>query len=486
MVNFKEHFKLTALYTFFAAFPAVLQLVVYPVIEGNDRLGAEDFGYLAMAEALLSFLVMFALYGMAITISRYYFEVKDHPEKYRTLVSTIFTGVLIRGVLLLGLVLVFADFFGSFFNAPALADFRQYGHYLAIIALNRTIIMVALALYRNAKMVQIFVIVSLLSGLARSVFQVVGVLYFDLSFIGYLEGTAIGGGIAALVILIHTYSKCGVQYSFSAARSLNRYALPLFVTDILTWGVVFFDRFLLMDDTIALGIYDNAIKFAIGVQFISQGLTGYVQPELYRMFNKGGSHDVHGIRSQSNLFMAENVLVIILMLLPLMAFIHYFYETELIRSAGILPIVLSKYVLYAQYQIFLWPVLFIKRSDTVLYVNILVLIVVVGVNLLLVPVWGYYGAITASIIGGMIQVFLFRMIQSRLYPISWNLTKVFYFPLGVVMLMVVLELLKLFAGLHELASPIILVVLVTISMGLMYYREIKYLIRKLLDFWATR
>jgi Na+-driven multidrug efflux pump len=108
MINVKEHFRLTGLYTFFAAFPAVLQLVVYPIIEGNDRLGAEDFGYLAVAEALLSFLVMFALYGMSVTISRFYFDVKDDPSKYKRLVSTIFTGVIIRSILIIGIVILFA------------------------------------------------------------------------------------------------------------------------------------------------------------------------------------------------------------------------------------------------------------------------------------------------------------------------------------------------------------------------------------------
>lgn len=480
MVNFKEHFKLTALYTFFAAFPAVLQLVVYPVIEGNDRLGAEDFGYLAVAEALLSFLVMFALYGMAITISRYYFDVKDDPDKYRKLVSTIFTGVVIRGGFILLLVVVFADFFGGFFKEPALADFRQYGHYLAIIAFNRTVIMVALALYRNAKMVQMFVVVSLLSGLARSVFQVVGVLYFDLSFIGYLTGTAIGGGTAALVILIHTYARCGFHYSRSVTGSLTKYAFPLFMADIVVWGIMFFDRFLLVNDPESLGIYDNALKFAMGIQFVTQGLSGYVQPELYRMFNHKGERDDKGIRSQSNLFMAENIGIISILMLPVMVFIAWFYETSLVISAGLIPLVFARYILYAQYQIFLWPILFLKRTSAFLYVNLAVLVLVIALNLWLIPHYGYYGSILAALAGGLLQVGCFYLIQQRLMPFRWNMTKMIWFPLMFIAVMMILEWLKHHMSLDPFVAAGLLTTFSLVFLAVMYRKEFQSIAKKYL------
>jgi hypothetical protein len=112
--------------------------------------------------------------------------------------------------------------------------------------------------------------------------------------------------------------------------------------------------------------------------------------------------------------------------------------------------------------------------------------VVVGLNLWLVPIWGYYGAIAASITGGLIQVILFKRIQALLYPLSWNLTKVFYFPLGVVLLMIFLELLKVFIGLNELISTSVLVMIVLIAMGLMYHREIKYLIKRAMGLSGSR
>jgi len=480
MINVKEHFRLTGLYTLFAAFPAVLQLIVYPIIEGTDRLGAEDFGYLAVAEALLSFLVMFALYGMGITISRFYFDVKDHPEKYNRLVSTIITGVLIRSAVLFLLVMIFADFFGTFFNAASLADFRQYGHLLAIIACNRAIIMVALSLYKNEKRVRMFLIVSLVSGVARSLMQVVGVLYFDMTFVGYLTGTAIGGGVAALLILVYTYRKCGFHYRRDVSSTLSRYAFPLFLADLVFWGILFVDRFLLLGNPEALGIYDNAMKFAIGIQFVSQGLASYVQPELYRHFSAGKARDEGAIKSLSNLFMAENIAVIAALILPVMLFITWFYETSLAVSAGLIGLVFVRYILYAQFQIFLWPVLYLKRSGLYLYVNIAVLAVVLGVNLLMVPVYGYYGAIAAGLAGGVVQVVAFSYFQHKLMPVRWNRMKVLWFPLMVVGLFVTGEAIKLWAGWNMFAVTSFMVLMVFFGLAMLYRHELIRLARKYL------
>lgn len=478
MINYKEHIKLTGLYTFFAAFPAVLQLIVYPIIEGNDRLGAEDFGYLAVAEALLSFLVMFSLYGMSVTISRFYFDYKDNRRDYRRLVSTIFTGIILRSTILLAVVLIFADLFGTLFSAPALSDFRSYGHYLAIIAFNRTVIMVALSLYRTEKRVKMFVIISLLSGLARSAFQITGVLYFDMSFIGYLTGTAIGGGIASLSVIVYTYIKCGFSYSREINRHMGKYALPLFAADIVVWGILFVDRFMLMNDPEALGIYDNALKFAMGIQFISQGLAGYVQPELYRLYGRRGEESDAGIRSQSNLFMAENIVVIALLIIPVMLFITWFYETSLVASSGLLALVFSKYLLYAQFQIFLWPILYLKRSGIYLTVNLIVFSVVLLLNLLLVPYLSYYGSIAASITGGVIQVLAFYTIQQRLMPFPWNKTKLLYFPLSIIGLLVVTEAAKQILNLNSYLASGFFVAMIFFGLALIYRRELQGLARK--------
>ena len=102
MVNYKEYFKLSFLYTVVAAFPNVLQLIVYPIIEGKNKLTAFDFGHLAITEAITTFAFIVILFSMGSGISRFYYDYKHSKEGYNKLVSTTYNGILVRGALLLG------------------------------------------------------------------------------------------------------------------------------------------------------------------------------------------------------------------------------------------------------------------------------------------------------------------------------------------------------------------------------------------------
>ena len=472
MINLKEHIKLTGVYTFFAAFPAILQLIVYPIIEGNDRLGAEDFGYLAITEAIISFLVLYSTFGMVVGISRFYFDVNNNKKELKELIFTILIGIITRGLILIAVAYVFSDFWGSLFRHASMQDFLSYGIYLPIIALNRSIIAVLLALFRTEKALKVFIIVSLCSGLFRSVFQVTGVIYFDLSFAGYLAGTAIGGSAAAIIAIIFALGRSGFQYSFTLWKKLTIYTIPLFLADCLFWGVMFFDRFMLMKNPVSLGIYDNAMKLAIGIQLISQGLAATVQPELFRLFKDGIKKNENDIKTLSNLFIAENIIISGLAILPLMLFISLFYETDLQQSAEIIPIVLMKFILLAQYQIFVWPVFYQKATKAYFFLLAIVLIVLVTCNLLLVPIYSFYGSIFSFITASLIQVILFKQLQKRTFPIQWNNFKVMYYPIIIVLIVSAADLFRMHIGIDIFSFGIFVTLLIFSSLLYVFRKEI--------------
>ncbi|HSV89291.1 MAG TPA: hypothetical protein VLH61_11675 [Bacteroidales bacterium] len=478
MIDLKEHLKLTGIYTFFAAFPAILQLMVYPIIEGHNMLGAEDFGYLAVSEALLSFLVIFCLHGMAISVARFYYDYCDEIKDYRKLVSTIFIGIVLRAGLIIFILVAFADFFGSFFPEGPLRNFESYGIYLGIIAFNRSVISTALSLYRSEKIVRNFILISIISGVGRSLFQVIGVLYFDLSFKGYLIGTALGGGIANLLILGYIFYRNGLVFSIPIWKQLQVFAFSLMLTDFMHWGILFFDRFMLLNYPVQLGIYDNAMKFAAGVLFISQGLAGSVQPELYRFFKDGISKNQKNIKMLSNIFIAENILVVGILALPLILFIMIFFDTELILSAGLLMIILVRYILNAQVQVFSWPLLYNKNSGLYFLLYFLSFAILVVLNLLLVPLMGFYGSITAFLFAALVQVISFYVAQKKIIPIQWNLTKVLFFPISVVVFAGLMEVFKIKFEINAIYSSVAVVIYIFAGLIFLYRNDLPGILRK--------
>ncbi len=477
MINFKEHLKLTSVYTFFAAFPALLQLIVYPIIEGENRLGAVDFGYLAITEAIVSIIFIVCTFGMGTGIARFYYEYKDSSDNYNKLVSTVISGILGRGLLLMGVVILLAPFLGQLFSQPALQNFNEFGPSLVIAGLNRSVLATLLALYRNEKRMKIFILVSFFSAIMRSGFQLTGVLFYDLSFLGYVHGTAVGGSFITIGIIIYSYYKCGFHYDKIILRSLFPFARPLFFSDLILWGLLFADRFFLLKNPGELGIYDNAMKFAIGVQLIIQGLTNAIQPEIFRYLKQGVKDKASDIKTLSNLFLAESIGITVMTIIPVILFITIFYETELRLSAGLVTIIFVRFILTAQYQVFAIPLMYAGKTSIFFYINSGVLILNLGLNWLLTPVIGYYGAIIAFFSAYILQVVLFSIMQQKVIHIDWNKTKIIYFPLALVFVAVLLEGVKILFDSDPFLTAVIYVLISLGGLVALYRRELmKYII----------
>ncbi len=479
MINLKEHFRLSAIYTFFAAFPAVLQLIVYPLIEGEERLGPVDFGYLAITEAIVSVVFIVCTFGMVTGIARFYYDHKESRENYNKLVSTVLSGIIGRGMMMMGIAVVFAPFIGSLFSQPALQNFIEYGPSLIIAGFSRSVLVTLLALYRNEKRLMIFITVSLLSGLLKAGFQLTGVLFLDMSFLGYVHGTAAGSLLVALGVIAWSYYNCGLHYDRSIRRSLSSFVTPLFFSDIILWGLLFADRFFLLNKPGELGIYDNAMKFAIGVQLIIQGLSNAVQPEIYRYLKDGAVKRSAELKSLANLFIAEATGIIIIAVIPVMLFITTFYETDLRLSSGLVTIVFVRFILTAQYKIFALPLMFAKKTRIFFFVNSAVLVLNLAINWFLTPVIGYYGAITAFITAYFFQVILVSVLQHRIVPITWNSMKILYLPLAIVILAILLEMAKLFLDANPFLTAAIFVSFSLCMLGMLYRREIRAQLGKL-------
>jgi len=480
MVNFKEHLKFTSIYTFFAAFPALLQLIVYPLIEGNDKLGPRQFGFIGITETIIALVALFCLFGMGAGITRFFYDYNDTKKNYNKLISTVLSGIIFRGLILMGVALILAPFINRLFPQTELKNFQLYGPYLVISGFSRAILACTIALFRQEKRLSAFVIISFFSALFRSGFQLAGVSFWDMSFLGYVYGTAVGSGIVTLFAIIYLFYKCGFHYDKAIRKQVFPFGASLIFSDLVFWCLAYADRYFLLNQTENLGIYDNAMKFAIGIQFIIQGFTGSMQPDLFGLLKTGLQKTEKEVKQILNLYMAESILVIIGCIIPAMYFIEIFYQTKLTLSAGIISIVFVKFIFTAQYNIFSLLILYSKKTKFLFYINIFVLVINVGLNYFLTPKYGYYGCIIAFFCSSFFQVIVSKIIQEKLLKISWNNIKVYYMPIGIVILAAILEFIKIKTSGNMFLFAFILVLVSGLLVFALYRNEIYSLMLKFL------
>ncbi len=476
--NLKDYLKISFLYTFAASFPALLQIFVLPLIEGPGKLNAIDFSQMAIAESITTLVGTFILFSMTGAISRFFYDYLDNPMGLNKLFSSILFGILFRGLILIGLALLVGDYLVSFFSQSQLHDFSSYGYGSIAIGINRAIIVTAATLYRNQKFIARFIWVNVLLAVVRTTGQLIGIFYFDMSFIGYVNGSAIGGGIVSLGVVIYTFKTCGFRISLTHMRPVLVFAFPLFVFELVKWGVMFADRMFLESSPEQLGIYDNAQRFASGIYIIFQGLYGAVQPDFFRYLKTGVDTSISDLRRLTNVYLLQSQLAVLGLVVPVITYIYFFFETTLATSGTLVAIIFSQYIISALNTIFSMPIIFFKRTDIFLYINLAVLAISLTINYFLIPLYGYYGAIISSYTANLGQLALFVLIQNRIMKIQWNYQKTLLVPLLIVGCAIVAEILKIGFGLNYMVVALGYVLVSLGIIGVLYRIEAKHFAQK--------
>ncbi|MEE4256979.1 MAG: oligosaccharide flippase family protein [Bacteroidales bacterium] len=479
-LNLKEYFKLSAIYIVVAALPPGLQLIIQPIIEGPNRLGPVDFSQLAVSELVTSLVFTVALFSMGNAIARFYYEHKDRQSGYHKMVSTVMNSILFRGLILLGVGWLFKDYIGQVFSQPALQDFESYGFLAMIIGINRAIAMTAATLYRNEKKVRRFILLNVGLGILRAGFQVIGVFYYDMSFIGFLWGGAIGSSITSITVMVYTWYSCGFRFNMNMMKELNQFAFPLFQFAIILWGINYAERFFLESKPVDLGIYGVAVGLALGFEKILIGIQSATQPEIYRFMDAGMEEHEGDIKKLSNLMMAQTQVLIAMAIIPAMLYLTLFYTTDVRLAYGLITIIFIKFIVRTQFLVFSYGVYFRKKTIYFLYVNSFALVANLGLNYLLVPVLSFYGVIIAMYISLSIQSIAFYFINRKLTGIRWNNKKMLFYPFAIVLLTGLLEYLKVEAGLNPYLTSSLVVLLIIMSLAILYKTEIRQIFIKYL------
>jgi len=414
------------------------------------------------------------------TISNFWLYGFIQESGYHKLVSTVFNSILFRGLIILGLAWVFQDYIGKVFSQPALQDFSSYGFLAIIIGINRAINMTAIALYRNEKKVRRFVMLNIMLGVFRAGFQLIGVFYYEMSFIGFLWGGAIGSSLTSIGILIYCWSSSGFSIDFKLLKELNRFAFPLFQFAIIFWGITYSERFFMEDMATQLGIYIVAINLALAFEKILTGVQSAAQPEIFRFMDAGIKEHTESIKKLSNLLLAQTQVLIALAIIPAMLYLTIFYKTDLRLAYTIIAILFIKLIVRTQFHIFSYGVYFKKKTKYFLYVNTFTLLINLGLNYLLVPLMSFYGVIIASYAALSIQAVFFYFISKKLTGINWNKKKLLIYPFAIVFFTGLLEYLKIEFDLNPYMTSSLVIIVIISSLTILYKTEIRQIINKYL------
>lgn len=398
---------------------ALFVLIPYLV----NVLPPEAYGAWAIYEIILILMVMLITAGMEVGLMREYWFLEDEQAR-RRLVGTIFSAVLIWGLLLVtatvGLVMTAMLQGSSWLNEYGGASSITL---IALIGLCDALFTVALTILRIREQAVYFVLIST----GKLLILVAGVIA-GVQLLGGIEGALIGRVAASVLPLIVSIwlvrERIAVVFERPMALRALRYGLPLLPTGIAAYVLFAADRYMLQAITSLelAAIYTFAYKIATTLDVLVTRPFGL--DWAARRFKIAAQPDAQGHYAEALLLYLFSAGAVTLLILAGTPFAYAWIAPPIYaEGAKIVPIILLAYIIYGLSLPLNVGIMLRDKTIYLPVVGVVSAILCIGLNLWWIPHFGMAGAAWATVVAYLVWTGSITIISLYLFPIRYPLRR---------------------------------------------------------------
>lgn len=417
---YRDVLKHSAVYGLGQILSRVASFLLLPLY--TSYLRPADYGCLALLDLTATLLGTVIGAGMASTATRYHFE----PQTERGRDEVWWTSLMILAATALAIVLpAFAarDLLARLSLGAAQTQGAFYFCFLLPNICFATATEFLLQYLRVRKWSVLTVVLTLGDLLLRIGLNVWFLVAMRVGLVGILWGNLITSGVTSGVLLaIFVRSRGPIAFSGPLTAKLFRFGAPLVVTALLSTLMHQANRYILNQfaDLDRVGIYSIAQAFG-------QGITGIILAPFMAIWAVV-VYDIAAYPDAKHVYTAIFKYYVYLMGLVLFGvalfarpILALMAAADYSDAADLVPPICLGYLLFSLHPHFNVPALLAKKTVHLLPAGALAAAFSIGCNLLLVPVWGPYGAAWACV--GTFAVYSFtglavyRRIDRYDYPL---------------------------------------------------------------------
>jgi len=222
---------------------------------------------------------------------------------------------------------------------------------------------------------------------------------------------------------IRDYFKFSWNYSY--LRNLLLFCLPIIPGFLSSWVLNLSDRIFLERyfTTAEVGIYSLGYQIAGLVLLFTTAFKSAYDPYFYHIANTKSGDEAKRI-----LYKTNHIFLIVLILTSFMISffakdgVILFFNSKYYPAYQIVPLVSFGY-LFSQNTALLNVMIYQeKKTKVVMYITIISALANIGLNFLIIPIWGIYGAAVSTLISYFILFVLSYILAKKYFfiPFNWN------------------------------------------------------------------
>lgn len=434
MANLKSLTKDTAIYGLSSIIGRFLNYLLVPLYTDAITKASGGYGVITNIYAYTALLLVILTYGMETTFFRFANKSEEDPKKvYATILLSVGTTSL------LFVIFVFI-FLSPISSAMGYADHPSYIWVMAMVVAIDAFQCIPFAYLRYQKRPIKFAALKLLFVVLNIILNLVFFLLLPALYktypdvIGHIYDPSVGAGYAFYINLACTapitfffYKELtGFKYTFDKQlmRRMMRYSWPILVLGIAgilnqTADKIMFPYIYKGNDAHAqLGIYGAASKIAMIMAMITQAFRYAYEPFV---FGKAEDKNNRETYAKAMKYFLIFTLLAFLVVVGYMDILRYIIHRDYWEGLQVVPIVMAAEIMMGVYfNLSFWYKL-IDKTIWGAYFSGIGCIVLVAINIIFVPRYGYMACAWAGFAGYATAMILSYIIGQKKYPIAYPL-----------------------------------------------------------------
>ena len=434
MANLKSLTKDTAIYGLSSIIGRFLNYLLVPLYTDAITKASGGYGVITNIYAYTALLLVILTYGMETTFFRFANKSEEDPKKvYATILLSVGTTSL------LFVIFVFI-FLSPISAAMGYADHPSYVWVMAMVVAIDAFQCIPFAYLRYQKRPIKFAALKLLFVVLNITLNLVFFLLLPALYktypdvIGHIYDPSVGAGYAFYINLACTapitfffYKELtGFKYTFDKQlmRRMMRYSWPILVLGIAgilnqTADKIMFPYIYKGNDAHAqLGIYGAASKIAMIMAMITQAFRYAYEPFV---FGKAEDKNNRETYAKAMKYFLIFTLLAFLVVVGYMDILRYIIHRDYWEGLQVVPIVMAAEIMMGVYfNLSFWYKL-IDKTIWGAYFSGIGCIVLVAINIIFVPRYGYMACAWAGFAGYATAMTLSYIIGQKKYPIAYPL-----------------------------------------------------------------
>ncbi|MFC2089963.1 lipopolysaccharide biosynthesis protein [Bacteroidota bacterium] len=399
----------------------VIGLILLPIY--TEKFSTDEYGMWSILEITSQILVISFGLRLSTALIRFYVAEKDAKGKGKIIFTAFLTTLLSVVVLNLFTQFVTPDLSNLFFNTT---EFASYFRYLFIWTSFEVFNQLFLDLIRVKEKPGFFILISLTKFIAVLLVIIYLIVYRGMGIEGIIIGQLTGSISLFLLALPFLFREMHWSFDLTVFRKLIRYGFPLIFSGISTFLLSVGDRYLVKYflDYHEVGVYSLSYKFSnlVKILFIQAFQRGFL-PIAFNMYDKPDAKRYFKKIFTYYVFMIFWVGLALSLLSKEIIYLVSSSETYY-EAYKYIPLQTIAICFFGVQYFFMIGLHYALRTKIIAFVTVFVLAVNIGMNVLLIPRIGLYGAAITYIISGLLMLIFNYQQSQKYYPINYELGKV--------------------------------------------------------------